>query len=59
MWLMHLAGAIIDISVEPLQLEHEGVDEYMYTITIKFDHETNWHVAVASGVVPYYFVVDQ
>ena len=57
----NLARTIIDIrlSVEPLQLEYEGVDEYMYTVTIKFDHETNWHVAVASGVVPYYFVVDQ
>ena len=26
-----LAGTIIDISMEPLELEYEGVDEYTYT----------------------------
>ena len=56
-----LAGTIIDIrlSVEPLQLEYEGANMYTYTITIKFDHKANWHVAIASGGVHYYFVVDQ
>ena len=53
-----LAGTIIDISMEPLQLEYEGVDEYTYTITIKFDNEAYWRVAVASGVVPYCFVIE-
>jgi len=54
-----LAGTIIDISMEPLQLEYEGVDEYIYTvITIKFDQEASWRVAIASRVVPYYFVVE-
>jgi len=44
--------------MEPLHLEYEGVDEYAYTITIKFDNEAYWRVAVASGVVPYYFVIE-
>ena len=57
--VLDLAGTIIEINMEPLQLEYEGADMYTYTITIKFDHKANWHVAVASGVVPYYFVVDQ
>ena len=49
----------MDISMEPLQLEYEGVDEYIYTvITIKFDQEASWRVAIASRVVPYYFVVE-
>jgi hypothetical protein len=31
--------------MEPLHLEYEGVDEYAYTITIKFDNEAYWRVA--------------
>ena len=53
-----LAGTVIDVSMEPLQLEYEGVDEYTYTITIKFDQEASWRVAAASGMVPHYFVVE-
>ena len=49
----------MDISMEPLQLEYEGVDEYIYTvITIKLDQEASWRVAIASRVVPYYFVLE-
>ena len=44
--------------MEPLQLEYEGVDEYTYTITIKFDNEAYWRAAAASGVVPYYFAIE-
>ena len=44
---------------EPLQLEYEGADTHTYTITIQFDTKVDWHVAIASGVVPYYFVVNQ
>ena len=54
-----LAGTIIEINKEPLQLEYEGADTYTYTITIQFDTKVDWHVAIASAVVPYYFVVNQ
>ena len=54
-----LAGTIIEINKEPLQLEYEGADTYTYTIIIQFDTKVDWHVAIASAVVPYYFVVNQ
>ena len=50
---------LIEINKEPLQLEYEGADTYTYTITIQFDTKVDWHVAIASAVVPYYFVVNQ
>ena len=43
----------IEINKEPLQLEYEGADTYTYTIIIQFDTKVDWHVAIASGVVPY------
>ena len=58
--VVDLTRNAIDISMEPLQLEYEGVplDEYTYTITFKFDREESWRVAIASRVVPYYFVLE-
>ena len=56
--VVDLTRNAIDIRMEPLQLEYEGVDEYTYTITIKFDQEASWRVAIASRVVPYYFAVE-
>ena len=49
-----IVGTVIDISMEPLQLEYDGVGEYIYTTTIKFDQEVSWRVAIASGVVRWF-----
>jgi hypothetical protein len=61
MFVADLTRNVIDISMEPLELEYEGVRgrvhlHHHHQIRPRGEH--CWRAAIASRVVPYYFVVE-
>ena len=53
-----LLGVVVSRTMEPLQLEYEGNDEYDYVVDIQFDTNVRWRKAKAWGVPPNYFVLE-
>ena len=39
-----LLGVVVSRTMEPLQLEYEGNDEYDYVVDIQFDTNVRWRI---------------
>ena len=53
-----LRGVVVGRTMEPLQLDYEGNDDYDYVVDIEFNTNVRWRKAKAWGVPPNYFVLE-
>ena len=53
-----LVRTIISVNMEPLNLEYEGHDYFIYNLDFEFTNPTSWHVARVN-ITPEYFVPDE
>ena len=56
---LELVGTIVAINMEPLTLEYEGYDDFIYNLDFKFTTTTHWRVTRVNTITPHYFVLDE
>ena len=54
-----MVGTIVAINMEPLTLEYESYDDFIYNLDFKFTTTTHWRVTRVNTITPQYFVLDE